>query len=635
MLETAYALKLTAQKLGNKLLPEEKPNKLGPDRVKDFVNKVKRVDETAGAQVQKAFKSMTYIDIPTLLQKFEHMLDLLMKHAKKANIVYCIAINDVNEKMKSDVWLALRACQDVHFHFTYADAKPWANISAFQELGMPVEVITFDDVMYSGAQVLATIRGLRAQYARSYACVPYIHAPDQIQKCVHPVLQDTVTKNSKGLLRAETILDPKIFGNSIYDSTLTYLQMKHPDNWSLPQFLLTGDNPFSKRYSPELYHRYAEDVGLIPDCDGLDKGYCPYGAYKSIVLPRTSFPTTRKLMSHHDELEKHILSTVVGDPPCLFMDTPLINGRPGIVFDFSSKRIVEAAKRLGVDMPVTLPPTVAVKIGRPGLQGKGSRLEATAFRRLQGIEGVPMYYGCVTYGELPLEVRNPKTPAQNFQLFTLLQDFSDYLTLPEVDPGRDMSWLYEYLLTYLDNIHNNGVFLMSLIPEDVYIHPTQNTALVARLDMCAIMSLHENPIRYHVEYSNPALDEWSAPEFWLNYQVADWSLVKRVCKMPNGRQPFMPEVITYKATEYQRLQQEFRDYEERERLSNLTPEELALEQAAAAATAAATASSSALPGGHRRRRSRSRKTTHTRSKRTTARTPRRRAPTTRRRRARR
>lgn len=575
MLETAFALKLTATRLGSSLVPDAiPPNTLSPERVKEFVDKVASVDATAGRQVRRAFDNMTYIDIRTIVHKFERLLDSLMAYAAAAGITWCVAFTDGSWYMKSDVWLALLACQSSTFRFTYADALPWRNISVFRELDMPVEVIMFDDVMYSGGQMTAFLKRMRAEYPQSYACVPYIHRVEQINECVHPALRGEVRRNSRSLRLAETFLTSKeLWGRQFMNTTLTYLQGKKPDSWSLPQFLITGESPFiegsdfdkkfneAERLAQNKRRRESEIRGLIPDCDDDDRHYCPRGAYKSIHLPRTSYHSTI-------EIEKQVLTTVVGTPPCLFMDIPLLpEAQTGLVFDFSTRRIVSAAKRLKVEFPTALPKVVTLKIGVVDSNGLSARLEATAFHRLQGITGVPRFYGCVTHGELMDDSDDSK-----LCLYDLLENLNGYVALDRVSARRDMSWLYEYLLAYIAALHDRGVFLISLSKRDILVHPRENKAFVTSMQDCVVMTLYkdeEEYPQYHAELQPAATEEivrqvGTTPgvesvevtlnELWKMLQVSDWELVKRICDRPDGRPPpHMPETVTYEAVEYQRL----------------------------------------------------------------------------------
>ncbi len=491
MLDKAFSLKVAAARIRPQLIPtNQHSNMLDPGRIAAYLRRVEDIDPAAARMLATAFDNMTYIDTTTLITKMYQVIDVLNAYAAQTNTQLVVGIPGTRFKdMKSNMWLTMLVANRLKFQYavTIPSKLPLA-------LEGKTEIILFDDVMYSGAQMSEFIEDQREIAAVPvFACVPFVHDPKQIETLVHPALRAVVAANSVGLHAAKDFLPKELF-NVNERQTMTYLQMKHPDELSIPQFLLVGSNPFNRRTSQ--HKKFS--LGLIRDCDGQDRHHCPWGFYKQLALPNLAART------YHRDL---VLETIVGNPPCLFTKTPLPNTVVGgLVPGYPSSVITALAHDLGTPLSVALPPTLSIKtVSTVETEMPAAQSESVAMVRMSGNLGVVPYYGCVTMitgddgggstansNKVPERGdESPPVSNRHVMLYMMLSDLSQFVTLRQAraSRARDVSWAYQHLLPVLSAFHMNGVVLEHITDTCVYIHQTQNVAMFADFGPCCLAHL--------------------------------------------------------------------------------------------------------------------------------------------------
>jgi hypothetical protein len=182
-----------------------------------------------------ALNHITYISMAALVRAVNENVLLI----KDIDEEVCFIVPDSSSYQKSDMWITLVAA--LKMVPTLAASMQCAeDVAALAALHCS-SCVLFDDCIYSGAQMSASLRQARDALAKAGApttvyCVPaFWHVNDsQVTKAdIYTPVHDAVVKRSAQLATAKTYLSSNMW-NVQRGQRLTYLQTKQPDELSFP-----------------------------------------------------------------------------------------------------------------------------------------------------------------------------------------------------------------------------------------------------------------------------------------------------------------------------------------------------------------------------------------------------------------
>ena len=328
----ASQFQILAQRVQEKLrgLRDTLPDySLIPERCRIYVERVRAVfGEAAAVKWAKVLENLTYISAGEIIDAVDRMVEEL-NAKKQPEERWALLIPEADQEniwLKSNAWVSGIAAATLQFEYLLAAGCPGSLLN----LEKDVQILLFDDCMYSGTQVLSFLETAKGLGHQGFACVPFVHQANQLQ-VIHPYVREQVRSNSARLKLAKTIdeaMEPHMdmLSNYTYKKlTLTYLQTKTPDFQSFPFGLLEQGNPFQGfDMNPKYEHaqtswryrdvfnsfqmEHPDKVSLINNCI-VDDIECPPPAYKPLLL--NVFGKSCPLL--HDTLSESLTPTV--QPP--------------------------------------------------------------------------------------------------------------------------------------------------------------------------------------------------------------------------------------------------------------------------------------------------------------------------------
>jgi hypothetical protein len=457
---------------------------LDRDKVDQYVERVRMCSTRAhAASMANTIAHIRYISVQELkdaVLSLVHVLNVSARIEAAKKVCYCVLIPPFHQRCKSNFLVTLLACTALQFDMA-VDASCLKDVHALQVamhelvgVGADVHVLAFDDVMYSGSQMalsLQDVKSLLGGFPHAYACVPFVHKPKQIEDLCHPFVRDAISRLSTGLPLAIRHFDTHHFvpGNAsvgIKPLTLTYTQMKMPDQVSFPSILSTASNPFAPHTTEwkTWKDRFADSplLSLVKNCA---TALCPVGEYKPLLVGVPAKPCTSR--SHNMQARTGSACIIAPDLlPHALQSVRTVKLSDDVLLQFGrpAQLLQSYFHAVNVDK---LPQAVTLKVSPAGRTFSAKDIEAVhveaqSLRRVQGVSGVVKCFGCII---------SQVVPTQRYAYGIVLEDLSSFAPLEGPVPAL----LGARIKQCLRNVHDCGVVHGNLTDSTILVSADNTT----------------------------------------------------------------------------------------------------------------------------------------------------------------